>query len=108
MLPTKEGALTVTTTLKLPLELKKRIGPLALKSGKTPHAWMLEALQRQAELADLREAFIQDALDSATEVDEGGPLFAAEDVHAYLAARAAGKRARRPKPLKKASRPDRR
>ena len=41
-----------TTTLKLPESLKKRIAPLAQAAGKTPHAWMIDALQAQVQLAD--------------------------------------------------------
>ncbi|MBI3186135.1 MAG: hypothetical protein HYZ28_28700 [Myxococcales bacterium] len=86
------------TTLKLPEELKRRIQPLARQSGKTPHAWMIDALEEQATRSELRERFVRDALEAAKEVDEGGPLYAAEDVHAYIRARAAGRPARRPPP----------
>jgi hypothetical protein len=41
-----------TTTLKLPVELKERITPLAESAGKSPHAWMVEALEQQAVAAD--------------------------------------------------------
>ena len=37
--------MTATTTLKLPEALKHRIAPLASAAGRTPHAWMLEALE---------------------------------------------------------------
>ena len=86
------------TTLKLPDELKQRIAPLAEAAGKTVHAWMVDALASQAALAEMRASFVADALAAAREVDDGGPLFAAEDVHAYIVARAAGKRAPRPRP----------
>ena len=89
---------TSTTTLKLPGPLKARIAPLAEAAGKTPHAWMIDALEAQAALAEMREAFIAEGEASAAEVDAGGPLYAAEDVHAYIVARAAGKPARRPRP----------
>jgi len=88
-----------TTTLKLPEELKTRIAPLAKSAAKTPHAWMVEALETQAKLAEIRQSFINDALASAAEVDAGGPLYAMQDVHAYILARAAGKPAKRPKPV---------
>ena len=94
--------MTATTTIKLPAELKSRIKPLAAQEGKTPHAWMVDALKTQAELAELRRGFIRDALESAAEVDAGGPLFALEDVSAYLRARAAGRAVKRPKPVKAA------
>ena len=91
-----------TTTLKLPEPLKARIAPLAEAAGKTPHAWMIDALEAQAALAEMREAFIAEAQASAAEVDAGGPLYAAEDVHAYILARATGKAARRPRPTQRA------
>jgi predicted transcriptional regulator len=79
-----------TTTLKLPEALKRRIAPLAQAAGKTPHAWMVEALEAQAELADLRRAFVEEAKAAAAEIDAGGPLYAMEDVAAWMRARAAG------------------
>jgi predicted transcriptional regulator len=93
---------TSTTTLKLPELLKARIAPLAEAAGKTPHAWMTDALEAQAALAELREAFLAEGEASAAEVDAGGPLYAAEDVHAYIVARVAGKPARRPRAIQRA------
>jgi predicted transcriptional regulator len=94
---------SVTTTIKLPDELKQRIAPLAEAAGKTAHAWMVEALERQAVLAEAREAFLQEAEASAAEIDAGGTLYAAEDVAAYLLSRAAGKAPARPPRLGKAT-----
>ena len=96
--------MTATTTLKLPDPLKARIGPLAEAAGKTPHAWMVDALEAQVALAEMRQAFIAEAEASAAEVDAAGALYAAEDVHAYIVARAAGKAAPRPKPVRRARR----
>ncbi len=93
--------MTTPTTLKLPDALKQRIDPLARAAGKSAHAWMVEALEAQATLAELRSQFIDDARRSAAEVDHGAPLYAAEDVHAYIVARAAGRAMRRPKPVKR-------
>lgn len=93
-----------TTTLKLSESLKARIAPLADAAGKTPHAWMVDALEAQAALAEMREAFIAHGEAAAAEVDAGGPLYAAEDVHAYIAAKAAGKAAPRPHPVRRARR----
>jgi predicted transcriptional regulator len=91
--------MTSSTTLKLPDALKERIAPLARSAGKTSHAWMIEALEAQAELAELRRAFLDDALAAAADIDAGGPLYAMEDVHAYIAVRAAGRKVPRPKAL---------
>lgn len=93
---------TSTTTIKLPKLLKARIAPIAEAAGKTPHAWMVDALEAQAALAEMREAFMAEGEAAAAEVDAGGPLYAAEDVHAYIVARAAGKLARRPRPIRRA------
>jgi predicted transcriptional regulator len=92
------------TTLKLPNSLKARIAPLAEAERKTPHAWMVDALEAQAALAETREAFIAEAEASAAEVDAGGPVYAAKEVHGYILARAAGKTAPRPKPVRRAGR----
>jgi predicted transcriptional regulator len=93
--------MTSATTIKLPDELKQRIAPLAEAAGKTAHAWMVEALERQAAMAEAREAFLRDAEASAAEIDAGGALYAAEDVAAYLLSRASGKAAVRPRPVPK-------
>ena len=91
--------MATTTTLKLPEELKARIAPLADSVAKTPHAWMVEALEAQARLAEMRQSFINDALTSAAEVDAGGALYAMQDVYKYITRKAAGKTTRRPKPV---------
>ena len=94
-----DAIISSTTTLKLPEPLKTRIAPLAEAAGKTPHAWMIDALEAQAALAEMRSAFIAEGEAAAAEIDAGWPLYAAEDVHAYIAVRAAGKAARRPPPM---------
>lgn len=93
------------TTLKLPDELKHRIAPLAEAAGKSPHAWMVEAIERQTTLAETRADFMRAAEQSAREVDGGGALYAAEDVIDYLVARTAIGNAPRPKPIGKPIRP---
>ena len=91
-----------TTSLKLPDDLKSRIAPLAQAAGKSAHAWMVEALAAQVALAEMRESFLEDARTAAADIDAGGPLFAAEDVHSYILERARGKRVQRPAPMKRA------
>ena len=89
--------MAATTTLKLPEELKARIAPLADSSSKTPHAWMIEALERRPELAEMRQSFIGDALASAAQVDAGGALYAMQDVHEYIISKASGQSRKTPK-----------
>jgi predicted transcriptional regulator len=93
-------AMPATTTLKLPDNLKKRIAPLAESTGKTPHAWMVEAIETQATLAEKRKAFVADARAAEEEVERTGKVYAFDDVRRYMRALARGKKARRPKPVK--------
>ena len=89
-----------TTTLKLPEKLKRRIAPVAKSADRTPHAWMVEALELQATLAERRTSFVAEALAAEKQVRESGKVYRAEDVHRYIRARAAGRRPARPKPVK--------
>lgn len=67
--------MAATTTLKLPEELKARIASAAQASGKSPHAFMVEALEAQTRLAEMRQSFMDDAIASAAEVDADGALY---------------------------------
>jgi len=94
----QEAAMTATTTLKLPDELKARIAAVAQQSGKSAHAFMVEALELQTELAERRTAFVADALLAREEVARYGLVVDADEVFDYLKARAEGKPARKPDP----------
>ncbi len=88
-----------TTTLKLSDELRARIASAAQQTGKTAHAFMVEALELQTELAERRSAFVADALLARGEVARYGLVVDADEVFDYLKARAEGKAARKPDPL---------
>lgn len=92
--------MAATTTLKLPERLKKRIAPLAESDGKTPHAWMIEAIEAQAILAEKRKMFVADALAAEREVRRNGKVYALEDVRGYMRNLARGKSIKRPRPVK--------
>ena len=79
--------MTATTALKLPNELKARIAAVAQQSGKSVHAFMVEALELQTELAERRSAFVADALLSREEVERYGLVVDADEVFDYLKAR---------------------
>jgi predicted transcriptional regulator len=78
-----------TTTLKLPEELKERVASAAATAGKSPHAFMLEAIAVQTALAERRNAFVAAA--HTAEQDE---------VFSYLHDKIKGKRTKRPKAVK--------
>lgn len=90
--------MTSTTTLKLSDELKARIASAAQQTGKTAHAFMVDALELQTELAERRSAFVADALLAREEVARYGLVVDADEVFDYLKARAEGKTARKPDP----------
>lgn len=92
--------MAATTTLKLTEHLKKRITPLAKSVGKTPHAWMVEAIKTQAVLAEKRRAFVAGALAAEKSVERNGKVYAFDDVNHYMRTLASGKAAKRPKPVK--------
>ena len=92
--------MAVTTTLKLPEELKARIAPLAEATGESPHAWMIEALEDRVVKSEAYAEFLAEALEADREMTETGEGYAMEDVHRYLRDKLEGKPAKRPKPIK--------
>jgi predicted transcriptional regulator len=83
--------MAATTTLKLPDSLKKRIAPLADAEGKTPHAWMVDALEAQASLAERRKAFYGEARSRLTEFRQTGAAYRAAGDGGLLPAGRAGR-----------------
>lgn len=92
--------MAVTTTLKLPEELKARIASAAEAAGKTSHAYMIEALAAQAALDERRRAFVASALLAEQEVAEYGLVYDADEVFSYIQAKIEGKPNKRPKAKK--------
>ncbi len=89
-----------TTTLKLPDDLKERIVAAAADAGKTPHAFMVEALAAQTALAERRRTFVGAAVTAEQEVADYGLVYDADAVFSYLQDTLQGKRAKRPKAIK--------
>lgn len=89
-----------TTTLKIPEELKARIAAAAKVEGKSPHAFMVDALAKQTALAERRLAFVNAAHIAEQEIAEYGLVYDADEVFSYLQDKVKGKRAKRPKPVK--------
>lgn len=89
-----------TTTLKLPEALKERITSAAEAAGKSPHAFMVDAIAAQTALAERRAAFVSSAHTAEQEVAEYGLVYDADEVFSYLQDKLKGKRAKRPKTVK--------
>ena len=90
----------VATSLKVPRALKARIDRLAKRTGESPHALMLRALEAQLEAAERYQSFLDDGVRADEAMQASGLGYVAEDVHAYLAAKVEGRPARRPKPVR--------
>ena len=86
------------TSLKLPDDLKRRLERLAAHARKTPHAFMLEVLAREAERSELRERFAAEAAQSEQEALAGGRTYALGSTFDYLEKRLSGAKTRRPRP----------
>jgi len=91
---------TAATSIKIPRPLKARIERLARKAGQTSHAFMLQALEGQAEAAERYQAFLEDGIRADEAMLRSGLGYEAGAVHAYLQAKTAGRRARKPRPVR--------
>ena len=85
----------MATSLKLPPQLKTRVASAAKEAGKSPHAFMVEAIERQVDQAERRRRLIEEALAAEQETLETGLAYNADEVHAAMAARARGAKAPR-------------
>lgn len=85
------------TSLKLPDALKKRVADLVADSGKTAHAFMVEAIEQAAERAELRERFGEEATASDAQVLRTGKAYELAAVFDYLEQKSAGAKVSRPK-----------
>ena len=93
--------MTITaTSLKLPKELKSRIARLAKESGESPHALMVRLLEEQVGTAERFRQFVADARRADARMHAEGTGYLADEVHGYLEAKAGGKPATRPQPVR--------
>jgi predicted transcriptional regulator len=72
------------TTIKVPAALKSRIAKIARKSGRTPHSFMLEAIERETARQERYEDFVREARAADLVIEETGVVYAAADVHGWL------------------------
>jgi predicted DNA-binding protein len=85
-----------TTTIRLEADLKARVTAAAERTGKTSHAFILEAIARTVEEVELEEAFHRVAEERWGKLLATGESVGWDDAKAYLEARARGKRPRKP------------
>ncbi len=86
-----------TTSPKLAEDVKQLVAAAAKQQGVTPHAFMVDAISAAAVNAGRRAQFIADAVSSRNDAVKTGKGYAAEEVRAYLQARARGKSSPKPR-----------
>ena len=85
------------TSIRLPDELKQRIDTLAAATGKTVHAFMLDALTESTESMERQQAFEAEAERRWVKYQRTGEYITLEDLRAYAKGLAAGKKPPKPK-----------
>ena len=89
-----------TTSLKLSEELKDKVNELAHGVAQTPHAYMVEAIAEKVARDERRRDFLKSGSAAAARFKSSGVVFTHRDVVEYARARAAGKKARKPRPVR--------
>lgn len=85
-----------TTTIRLEDELKARVAAAAERTGKTAHAFMLDAIARTVEQVELDDDFHRIADERWARVLATGATVPWDSAKAYLEARSRGEQARKP------------
>jgi predicted transcriptional regulator len=85
------------TSLKLSPQLKQRIVTLVEGTGRTAHAFMVEAIEQATQSEELRRRFGAEADAAERETMKTGRAYDAAEVFNYLEARSRGASARKPR-----------
>lgn len=85
-----------TTTIRIDDELKDRVAVAAEKAGQTAHAFMLDAIQRGVEQAELDDDFHRVADARWAKLLTTAKAVPWDNAKAWLEARARGERPRKP------------
>lgn len=86
------------TSLKLSDALKQRINALVSGTGKSVHAFMVDAIEQAAQREELLRRFGVEAAEAEQETESTGKAYDAAEAFDYLEARARGQAKRRPRP----------
>jgi predicted transcriptional regulator len=83
-----------TTTIRLENDLKARVAAAAERAGTTAHAFILDAIERTVEQAELEEEFHHIADQRWAKLLDTGKTVSWDEAKTYVTARARGERAR--------------
>jgi predicted transcriptional regulator len=79
-----------TTSLKLSEELKERVAKLAEASGKSAHAFMVDAIDKEARRSEQYQDFLAEAESSWQVYQQDGMAYDADEANAYFRAKIQG------------------
>jgi predicted transcriptional regulator len=85
-----------TTTIRIDNDLKARVAAAAEHAGKTPHAFILDAITQTVEQVELDAAFQRVADERWTNILASGETAGWDEAKAWLEARSRGERPCRP------------
>jgi uncharacterized protein (DUF1778 family) len=85
-----------TTTIRIEEELKERIAVAAHLSGKTAHAFILDAIAQTVEQVEIDAEFDRLADERWVKILATGKTVPWDDAKVYLEARARGRQVRKP------------
>ncbi len=85
-----------TTTIRIEDDLKARVAAAAERAGKTPHAFILDAIAETVTQAEQDEAFHRLAEGRWANLLESGGTVAWDDAKAWLGARSRGEHPHKP------------
>ncbi len=88
----------MSTSIKLPEDLKKRVARVVKGTDQSPHAFMVEAIRLETERAEKRRRFHADAVAARAAFQRTGSGYALADVEAHYRAKLQGRTTRKPKP----------
>ncbi|HEX4585024.1 MAG TPA: DUF1778 domain-containing protein [Burkholderiaceae bacterium] len=91
---------TTTTTIRIDPDLRARVAAAAKRAGKTTHGFIMDAIARTVEEAELDDEFHRLADDRWGTFLANGKSVPWEEARKYLLARARGERPARPRARK--------
>ena len=87
----------MSTSIKLPEDLRKRIARVVEGTDQSAHAFMVEAIRQETERAEKRRGFLADAYAARSEFHRSGMGYAMAEVKAHYRAKLQGKKTRKAK-----------
>lgn len=85
-----------TTTIRLEDDLKERIAQAAERTGRSAHAFIVDAIARSVEQAELDQEFHEIADRRWAKILKSGETVGWEEAKTYLKARARGEQVKKP------------